>query len=123
MQFYSNDHLDILQTDNEENVAGSLLTNQTPREKKVRGPTKLLHLVSNGVKREVVKYNCKGQAIGKASVKMSSYLGVLGRSLVPITYKNWAHVPKELKDKIWSYVTVYICLAYLHFNISIFINL
>lgn len=91
------------------------------RKRKVRGPTRLLHL--DGAEREVLEYNNKGQAIGKASVKMSSYLGVLSRSLVPIAYKNWTKVPKELKDKIWSYVKVFICLAYLHFDFSIFITL
>lgn len=59
-------------------------------------------------KREVVDYNSKGQAIGKASVKLGTFLGALGRTMVPIIYENWRKVPKELKDKLWSYVKVYI---------------
>lgn len=68
-------------------------------------------------KREVLKYNSKGQAIGKASQKLSTFLGALSRTLVPIIFETWFKVPEELKDEIWSHVKVYKCFSYLFINL------
>ena len=56
--------------------------------------------------RKIIKYNQKGQPIGDDAKKYVSYLGVLGRTMVPLNYENWHKVPKELKEKLWSCVEV-----------------
>eukprot|EP00261_Vitis_vinifera_P021375 XP_010652578.2 PREDICTED: uncharacterized protein LOC104879870 [Vitis vinifera] len=49
-----------------------------------------------------VKYNLDGIFIGESAVHLTSYLGVLARTMVPIRYKTWHVVPKQLKDKLWD---------------------
>ncbi|RVW11876.1 hypothetical protein CK203_085683 [Vitis vinifera] len=56
---------------------------------------------SKGVKLPV-KYNLDGIFIGESAVHLTSYLGVLARTMVPIRYKTWHVVPKQLKDKLWD---------------------
>ncbi|KAL6327791.1 hypothetical protein AAG906_025619 [Vitis piasezkii] len=43
--------------------------------------------------------SCNSHKIGESVVHLTSYLGVLARTMVPIRYKTWHVVPKQLKDK------------------------
>ena len=69
---------------------------------------------SKGVKLPV-KYNLDGIFIRESAVHLTSYLGVLARTMVPIRYKTWHVVPKQLKDKLWDSIEV--TISYLnHFD-------
>ena len=69
---------------------------------------------SKGVKLSI-KYNLDGIFIGELVVHLTSYLGVLARTMVPIRYKTWHVVPKQLKDKLWNSIEV--TISYLnHFD-------
>ncbi|RVW20636.1 hypothetical protein CK203_109088 [Vitis vinifera] len=77
---------------------------EKPTKKKHRGMTRKSMLIKNrskGIKLSI-KYNLDGIFIGESVVHLTSYLGVLARTMVPITYKTWHVVPKELKDKLWD---------------------
>lgn len=50
--------------------------------------------------RQDVTFNKLGQPIGEATVAMQSYIGVLYREKVKISYKNWKHVPSDVKELI-----------------------
>ncbi|KAL5728873.1 hypothetical protein ACHQM5_001903 [Ranunculus cassubicifolius] len=54
--------------------------------------------------RKVVEYNTKGQPVGPVAKKFTSFLGIVGRRLVPINYESWSKVPIELKNKLWNHV-------------------
>ncbi|GMP35734.1 hypothetical protein CsSME_00008073 [Camellia sinensis var. sinensis] len=56
---------------------------------------------SYGVQK-IIHYNELGQPIG--DVQYPSCRGVLARTMVPIVYKDWHKIPKELKEKLWSCV-------------------
>ncbi|KAF7150098.1 hypothetical protein RHSIM_Rhsim02G0154800 [Rhododendron simsii] len=58
---------------------------------------------SSGVKK-VIQYNEKGQLMGVNRAKYASYLGVLARTLVPISCHNWFKVTPQLKAKLWNSV-------------------
>ncbi|RVW43644.1 hypothetical protein CK203_097059 [Vitis vinifera] len=45
---------------------------------------------------------CNNHKIGESAVHLTSYLGMLARTMVPIRYKTWHVVPKQLKDKLWN---------------------
>ncbi|RVW37618.1 PH, RCC1 and FYVE domains-containing protein 1 [Vitis vinifera] len=45
---------------------------------------------------------CNSHKIGESAVHLTSYLGVLARTMVLIRYKTWHVVPKQLKDKLWD---------------------
>ena len=60
---------------------------------------------SKGIKL-LIKYNLDGIFIGESVVHLTSYLGVLACTMVPITYKTWHVIPKELKDKLWDCIEV-----------------
>ena len=66
---------------------------------------------SKGIKLQV-KYNLDGIFIGESTVHLTSYLGVLARTMVPIRYQTWHVVPKQLKDKLWDSIEV--THSYLH---------
>ena len=81
---------------------------EKPTKKKHRGMTRKSMLIKNrskGIKLSI-KYNLDGIFIGESIVHLTSYLGVLARTMVPITYKTWHVVPKELKDKLWDCIEV-----------------
>ncbi|KAH7853541.1 hypothetical protein Vadar_003777 [Vaccinium darrowii] len=61
------------------------------------------YIESSGVKK-VIEYNDKGHPIGENSKKYASYLGVLARTMVPISHGDWFKVPPHIKVKLWSSV-------------------
>lgn len=80
---------------------------ETGKKKKVRGLTTLPHLTKNSNPlRRVVKYNEKGQPVGPMSTQLFSYMGVLARTMVPLSYEHWRKVPNALKEKLWSFLEV-----------------
>ena len=54
----------------------------------------------------VIKYNADGIYVEKSFVHLTSYLGVLARTMVPIKYNTWRDVPEQLKDKLWDSIEV-----------------
>ena len=81
---------------------------EKPTKKKHKGMTRKSMLIRNRSKRVKlsIKYNLDGIFIEESTVHLTSYLGVLARTMMPITYKTWHVVPKELKDKLWDYIEV-----------------
>ena len=62
-----------------------------------------------------VKYNLDDIFIGEPIVHLTSYLGILARTMVPIRYETWHVVPKQLKDKLWDCIKVTLhCLHYFY---------
>ncbi|XP_040368433.1 uncharacterized protein LOC112190008 [Rosa chinensis] len=75
-------------------------------EKKGRGPTfmsDIIHGRSKGARMEVT-YNKKGQPIGLGGKRLATFIGVMARTTIPITYETWPAVKKSLKEMIWSMV-------------------
>ena len=69
---------------------------------------------NKGIKLQV-KYNLNDIFIGESTVHLTSYLGVLAHTMVPIRYQTWHVVPKQLKDKLWDSIEV--TISYLnHFD-------
>ncbi|GMQ07389.1 hypothetical protein CsSME_00051595 [Camellia sinensis var. sinensis] len=94
----------VLPTDGED--AWLPATEPTFNKRKGRGSTTLPNVIkdrSSSV-RKAIDYNENGQLIGYNSIKCSSYLGVLARTMILICYKDWFEVPAELKEKLWSCV-------------------
>ena len=83
-------------------------------KRKYRGMTRKSMITKNrskGIKLQV-KYNLDGIFIGESAVHLTSYLGVLAHTMVPIRYQTWHVVPKQLKDKLWDSIEV--THSYLH---------
>ncbi|KAL6327645.1 hypothetical protein AAG906_022208 [Vitis piasezkii] len=59
---------------------------------------------SKGIKLNI-EYNSLGSHIGENSVQLSSYLGTITRTHVPIIVESWRKVPKETKEKLWDLIT------------------
>lgn len=80
----------------------------TQSTKSTRGSVSLSRLSKRRVKgiKEEVEFNKNGQPIGKIAIEMQSYIGVLARKEIKISYKKWKLVPKEVKDTIWELVNV-----------------
>ena len=81
---------------------------QKPIKKKPRGMTRKAMIIKNRSKgiKLLIKYNQDGICVGDSSVHLTSYLGVLARTMVPIRYKDWRDVPIPLKDKLWDSIEV-----------------
>ena len=87
---------------------------QKPIKRNYRGMTQKCTIIKNrsrGIKL-LIKYNKDGIFVGDASVHLTSYLGVLARTMVPIRYRDWRDVPIQLKDKLWDAIKV----TYLYFK-------
>ncbi|RVW57990.1 hypothetical protein CK203_113333 [Vitis vinifera] len=78
---------------------------ETPKVKH-RGSTLKLEIAKNrskGIKLKI-EYNSLGSHIGENSVELSSYLGTITRTHVPIIIESWRKVPKETKEKLWDLI-------------------
>lgn len=53
-----------------------------------------------------IEWNEYGQPVGPNHDIFESYIGVIVRARVPITFSNWKKVPEHYKDDIWVEVTV-----------------
>lgn len=106
-------------SDEEDNTSPS--KNQQRKKTKSRGsttPPDIIKARCSGVKK-VIEYNERGQPIGVNRAKYANYLGVLARTMVPISIPNWFKVTPELKAKLWSSVEVYLtCVFRIQFSIS-----
>ena len=58
------------------------------------------------VERSMIRYNRRGQLIGKNTSKMQSYIGVLVCQTISLSIYSWLKVSAELKNKIWEQVWV-----------------
>ncbi|RVW70445.1 hypothetical protein CK203_058330 [Vitis vinifera] len=75
-----------------------------PTKRRCRGITRKFMIIKNrskGVKL-VIKYNPDGIYVGQASVHLTSFLGVLARTMVPIRYNSWRDVPIQVKNNLWD---------------------
>ncbi|KAL8520354.1 hypothetical protein ACS0TY_011047 [Phlomoides rotata] len=58
-----------------------------------------------GIRKEVA-FNKLGQHVGSNAAKFESYIGVVAREKVKITYPTWKIVPEDVKEQIWKFVTL-----------------
>ncbi|XP_073121501.1 uncharacterized protein [Henckelia pumila] len=73
-----------------------------------RGRTKMDSLAIQRVKgiKKDVAFNKLGQPVGEAAIGMQSYIGVVAREKVKISYKTWKQVPIDVKELIWDLVNL-----------------
>ena len=79
-----------------------------PTKRKCKGITRKSMIIKNqsrGVK-PVIKHNLDGIYVGQASLHLTSFLGVLARTMVPIRYNNWRNVPIQVKNNLWDTIEV-----------------
>ena len=79
-----------------------------PTKRRCRGIPRNYMIIKNqsrGVKL-VIKYNPDGIYVGQASMHLTSFLGVLARTMVPIRYNNWRNVPIQVKNNLWDTIEV-----------------
>ncbi|KAH1233753.1 hypothetical protein GmHk_09G026124 [Glycine max] len=77
----------------------------TSTVKRTRKASRLRSLSTRppGVERPVVHVDpAKGKADGPHKKKLRTYLGIVARDKVDITYENWKEVPTAQKDLIWE---------------------
>ncbi|KAH1242311.1 hypothetical protein GmHk_07G019671 [Glycine max] len=77
----------------------------TPAVKRTRKASRLRSLSTRppGVERPVVHVDpAIGKADGPHKKKLRTYLGIVARHKVDITYENWKEVPTAQKDLIWE---------------------
>lgn len=79
-----------------------------------RGRTQMHCLAMQRVQgiREEVEFNHLGQPIGKVGTQLQSFIGVLAREKVKITYETWRSVPDSVREDIWQSVNVRIPIFY-----------
>ncbi|RVW32351.1 hypothetical protein CK203_087512 [Vitis vinifera] len=88
---------------------------EKPIKRKYRGMTRKHMIIKNrskGVKLPV-KYNLDAIFIGESAVHLTRYLGMLACTMVPIRYKTWHVVPKQLKDKLWDSIENLLTVKYI----------
>ncbi|RVW68140.1 hypothetical protein CK203_064044 [Vitis vinifera] len=75
-----------------------------PTKRKCKGITRKSMIIKNqsrGVK-PVIKHNLDGIYVGQASLHLTSFLGVLARTMVLIRYNSWRDVPIQVKNNLWD---------------------
>lgn len=76
--------------------------------KRKRGPTEMNQIQIKKRKGKMIKvlFNSKGEASGQAGKQLASYTGVVARTFIPITINSWSDVDDQLKEKVWTEITV-----------------
>ena len=54
----------------------------------------------------MIKYNPNGIYVGQDSVHLTSFLGLLARTMVPIRYNSWRDVLILVKNNLWDTIEV-----------------
>ena len=73
-----------------------------------RGITRKSMIIKNrsrGVKL-LIKYNPDGIYVGQAFVHLTSFLGILARTMVLIRYNSWRDIPIQVKNNLWDTIKV-----------------
>jgi len=85
-------------------------SHSSPTLKQTRKATRLRSLATRPVKveRPLVHVDpTTGKADGPHSKKLRTYLKIVARDKVDVTYKNWKQVPAAQKDLIWEDIQVF----------------
>lgn len=93
---------------NQETGDTVIASQDTQSAKSKRGKVILKGLTrrkAKGVK-NIVLFNNLGQPYGDVASEMQSYIGILARTEVKITYKDWHNMPIEVKNTIREYMNV-----------------
>ncbi|XP_073269050.1 uncharacterized protein [Primulina huaijiensis] len=85
-----------------------LESTETETTRSSRGRTRLDRLVRQRVHgiRKNVRFNKLRQPVGEFAGEMQSYIGVLVREKVKISYQTWKMVPDDVKDLIWESINL-----------------
>ena len=78
--------------------------------KRTRKATRLRSLATRppGAERPVVNVDpATGKADGPHKKKLRTYLGIVARDKVDVTYDTWKEVPTAQKDLIWKDIQVF----------------
>ncbi|KAF6151475.1 hypothetical protein GIB67_016287 [Kingdonia uniflora] len=82
--------------------ATSEASNQpTHNFKRRRAPNKCKVITTKNYLRRPLEHNLLGQPVGKDSVDYNTYLSVIVREVVSITFATWHDVGNEFRDRLW----------------------
>ena len=102
----SSDHAPLIQQQMEDSSDHAPLIQQQRRTSRgVSVMNEVASASSKGMK-FAVGWNSRGQPVDPNKAKFVSYIGVVTRRTVPISYDNWRKIPDTLKDTIWDDVQV-----------------
>ncbi|KAJ1422167.1 hypothetical protein SESBI_13166 [Sesbania bispinosa] len=63
-----------------------------------------------------VGWNNRDQPIDPNKTKFSNYLGLVAKTMVPITIDDWKTTPQHIKDSVWTDVTVIFSISIVNFK-------
>ncbi|KAK2640401.1 hypothetical protein Ddye_028196 [Dipteronia dyeriana] len=72
----------------------------SPPKKKKRGSAKINFIPHVDGKRLNVRFNERGQPVGKTSNRLVSFIGCLVRQMVPIMLSTWHKVDDECRERL-----------------------
>ncbi|XP_073147304.1 uncharacterized protein [Henckelia pumila] len=92
----------------ENNEGEPVESTETEMTRSSRGRTRLDKVIRQRVQgvRKDVMFNKIGQPIGEFAVEMQSFIGVLAREKIKISYKTWKQVPSDVKELIWESINL-----------------
>lgn len=100
-------HLQIMASSSSSDEDDICTSSGKSRQKK--GPVYMSKLIKkhtlNGTK-ITVNFDQKKRPIGNDGVVWRSFLGMVARSRVPITYSDWRKVPNHYKETLWREANV-----------------
>lgn len=128
---YMQGHDEFVQEEKEEDEKNEESPNELEellpgkRRKGARGATQMKKVIKNRSKGKLgkIEYNELGQPYEEENINFQSFLGVLARSHIPITAKNWDEVDDEIKQHIWHIANVIINSLLFHSYFSIKVTL
>ncbi|KAJ0099241.1 hypothetical protein Patl1_20504 [Pistacia atlantica] len=66
--------------------------------------TRYMNIYDDSEEVSYVIEDCEGQPIDEESIKLSSFLGPLGKEIIPFTIPDWRKLPSDMREKLWKCV-------------------
>lgn len=86
----------------------AVTSTETTKKGYARGVSRMYKVLAKKARGKKIKVRCNmyGEPIGQTRHLLESYVGMLGRNMIPIDFSSWPNVDRQLKDNLWRDVQV-----------------
>lgn len=88
-------------------------------KRKTRGPTRMRKVGKSIADKVEVDFNAIGNHVGRGSVTLSSFVGIIVREHVSVLLDDWRHLDERTKEMMWEEVQVICYVVYIILSIKL----
>lgn len=101
------------------NASESQTQQSSNNKRKTRGPTRMRKLGKSSDDKVEVDFNAIGNHVGRGSVRLSSFVGIIVREHVSVLLDDWRHLDVRTKEMMWEEIQVVCYVVYIILSINL----